>query len=219
VGDRLNGASRLEPSDAHPNGDELHPRADSAVFIARQADGGWYFVCNGNYLTSAKTGNRLYWNAAPNEYSIWNLEETGTDDLVYIVNLNAAYYGKAQALEYYNGAFTSYSKTTADAFCFRVYAVPDHVWSEPTVTLPATCETAGSAYDTCILCGETAPAEQPALGHSWTDWTVTKQPSCIEEGSADPHLYATAATRRRSRLPKNRIRTTAAAIAKTAAPI
>ena len=166
VGSRLNDASRLERSDAHPNGDELHPRADSAVFIARQTDGGWHFICNGNYLTSAETGNRLYWNAAPDEYSIWNLEETGTDDLVYIVNLNAAYYGKAQALEYYNGAFTSYSKTTADAFRFRVYAVPDHVWSEPTVTLPATCETAGSAYETCVLCGETAPAEQPALGHA-----------------------------------------------------
>lgn len=57
-------------------------------------------------------------------------------------------------------------KTTGDAFRFLVYAVPDHVWSEPTVTLPATCETAGSAYETCILCGITTPAEQPALGHA-----------------------------------------------------
>ncbi len=166
VGRRLNDASKLEPSVAHPHGDALHPRADSAVFIARQTDGGWYFVCNGKYLTSAKTGNYLYWNTKPTDYSVWNLEETGTDGLVYIVNLNAAYYGKPQALEYYNGVFTSYSRTTAGAFRFRVYAVPDHVWGPPTVTLAATCETAGSAYETCILCGGTEAAAQPALGHA-----------------------------------------------------
>ena len=165
VGRRLNDSSKLETSAAHPHGDVLHPRADTAVFTARQTDGGWYLICDGKYLTSAKTGNYLYWNVKPTDYSIWNLEETGTDGLVNLVNLNAAYYGKPQALEYYNGVFTSYSRTTGNAFRFRVYAVSDHVWGEPTVTVPATCETAGSAYTACVLCGETEPAEQPALGH------------------------------------------------------
>ena len=153
VGRRLNDSSKLEPSAAHPHGDALYPRADTAVFTARQTDGGWYFVCDGKYLTSAKTGNYLYWNTKPTDYSIWNPEAAGTDGLVNLVNLNAVYYGKPQALEYYNGVFTSYSGTTADAFRFRVYAVPDHVWGEPTVTVPATCETAGSAYRACVLCG------------------------------------------------------------------
>ena len=184
VGRRLNDASKLEPSVAHPHGDVLHPRADTAVFTARQTDGGWYLICDGKYLTSAKTGNYLYWNAKPTDYSIWNLEETGTDSLVNIVNLNAAYYGKPQALEYYNGVFTSYSRTTANAFRFRVYAVPDHVWGEPTVTVSAACETAGSAYTACVLCGETEPAEQPALGHV-LEKTEAVQPTVSGAGNIE----------------------------------
>ena len=182
VGRMANENHQLEVSAAHPHGSVLHPRDDSALFIARQTSGGWYFVCDGKYLTSAKTGNRLYWNTEPNQYSVWNPEETGTDDLVCIVNLNAAYYGRPQALEYYNGAFTSYSVTSSDAFRFRICAVPDHVWDEPTVTLAATCETAGSAYKTCILCGGTEPVEQPASGHS-LEKTEATQPTASSAGN------------------------------------
>ena len=34
------------------------------------------------------------------------------------------------------------------------------------MTLAATCEAAGSAYETCVLCGATEPAELPAAGHA-----------------------------------------------------
>lgn len=184
VGRKANETHQLEVSAAHPHGSVLHPRDDSAVFVARQTTGGWYFICDGKYLTSAKTGTRLYWNTQPNDYSIWNPEETGTDDLVSVVNLNAAYYGKPQALEYYNGTITSYSKTTADAFRFRIYAVPDHVWSKPTVTLAATCETAGNAYETCMLCGETEPAARPALGHT-LEKTEAARPTATSAGNIE----------------------------------
>ena len=184
AGRKANENHQLETSAAHPHSSVLHPRDDSAVFTARQTSGGWYFICDGKYLTSAKTGNRLYWNDEPNQYSIWNPEETGTDGLVCIVNLNAAYYGRPQALEYYNGIFTSYSKTDSDAFRFRVYAVPDHVWGEPAVTAAAACETAGSAYAACVLCGETKPVELPATGHTLKK-TEAAQPTATTEGNIE----------------------------------
>lgn len=184
VGRRATEDHKLEVSAAHPHGSVLHPHDDSAVFTARQTEGGWYFLCDGKYLASAKTGTRLYWNAEPNDYSIWNLELTGTDDLVYIVNLNAAYYGKKQALEYYNNEFTCYTKGTADAFRFRVYAVPDHVWGEPAETLAPTCETAGSANEACVLCGITEPVELPALGHTLCK-TEAVQPTATSEGNIE----------------------------------
>ena len=184
VGRKANEEHKLETSVAHPHGSVLHPRDDTAVLTAQQTTGGWYFLCGGKYLASAKTGTRLYWNAEPNDYSIWNLEQTGTDDLVYIVNLNAAYYGKPQALEFYSNVFTCFSKGTADAFRFRVYAIADHVWDEPTETLAATCVTAGAAQKACVLCGKTEPASLPALGHALCR-TEAAQPTESAEGNIE----------------------------------
>ncbi len=184
IGREANEEHKLETSAAHPHGSVLHPRADTAVFTARQTTGGWYLICGGKYLASAKTGNRLYWNAEPNDYSIWNMEETGTDNLVCIVNLNAAYYGKQQALEYYNNVFTCFSKANTAAFRFRIYAVSDHVWSGPVETIAATCETAGIAQDACILCGKAEPIEVPALGHALQK-TEAVQPTATSGGNIE----------------------------------
>ena len=52
-------------------------------------------------------------------------------------------------------------------------------------TLEATCTKDGYTGDTvCTVCGETIQAGQliPATGHSFGEWTVTKQPDCFHNG-------------------------------------
>lgn len=44
----------------------------------------------------------------------------------------------------------------------------DHVWSDGTVVLAATCTSSGSTEFTCSLCGETKSESIPILGHSWS---------------------------------------------------
>ena len=182
-------SSKLKPSAAQPRSTVLHPRYDTAVMIAQQTDGGWHLLCDGKYLTSGKTGATLYWVKEPTAYSIWNVEQDGTGSSVYIVNLNAAYNGKAQALEYYNSLFTTYSKAETDAFRFSIYAVSGHVWGDTIVTNPASCETAGNAHRCCLLCDKTQAVAQPALGHvlSKTEATepTTQSAGNIEYWSCD----------------------------------
>ena len=50
----------------------------------------------------------------------------------------------------------------------------------------ATCEAAGSKHEECTVC-HTRGEEQtiPALGHSFSDWKVTKEATCTEEGKQD----------------------------------
>ena len=166
MGKRTDDAQKLTVSQAHPLGDVLHPRDDTAIFTARQTEGGWYFICGGKYLTSAKTGVRFYWDDAPNEYSIWNVEAAGAGEPVRIVNLNAAYYGRQQAIEYYGGVFTVYSVADNDAFRLRIWAAADHVWDGGKQLLAPGCETAGSAEQTCVLCGGIRTVGLPAAGHA-----------------------------------------------------
>ena len=57
-----------------------------------------------------------------------------------------------------------------------------HVWDEGVVTAP-TCTDDGYTTYTCTVCGETKKEDgDPATGHDWSDWTVTKQTSCAEAG-------------------------------------
>jgi len=49
----------------------------------------------------------------------------------------------------------------------------------------ATCTNTGkTAGKKCSVCGEIleAPVETPALGHDWSEWAVTKEATCTEEG-------------------------------------
>ena len=49
--------------------------------------------------------------------------------------------------------------------------------------VPATCTEDGSKTVVCEDCGETISTEViPATGHSFGDWTVTKEASCFEDG-------------------------------------
>ena len=49
--------------------------------------------------------------------------------------------------------------------------------------VPATCTESGSKTVVCEDCGETISTEViPAKGHSFGDWTVTKEATCFEDG-------------------------------------
>ncbi|MCM1441517.1 MAG: hypothetical protein NC131_20265, partial [Roseburia sp.] len=50
----------------------------------------------------------------------------------------------------------------------------------------ATCEEVGwNAYEECSLCGYSTRAEIAATGHSWSDYTVTKEATCTQKGSKE----------------------------------
>ena len=51
-------------------------------------------------------------------------------------------------------------------------------WSTPT----ATCTTNGTSTRTCSACGKTETKTVEATGHSWSDWTTTKEATCTTNG-------------------------------------
>lgn len=92
--------------------------ANGAVFTVEITDDGIYFICDGKYLTSGATGNNLTLEDEVSEYSLWVLEEA--ENGWYIKNVNAAYNGNAQYIEYYF-AFTTYgfNASKADIYTFQ----------------------------------------------------------------------------------------------------
>ena len=55
--------------------------------------------------------------------------------------------------------------------------------SVTTETVAATCTEPGTKTTVCSVCGETVSTEPiPALGHAWSEWTVTKPATLTETG-------------------------------------
>ena len=52
-----------------------------------------------------------------------------------------------------------------------------------TLTTPATEEENGETVNTCKHCGFSYRRVLPAIGHTWSDWFVDKQPTCVDSGS------------------------------------
>ena len=183
AGKRLDDALKLEPKTVYLHDDVLHPGIGSAVFTAQAvSDGGWYFCCDGKYLTSGKTGTRFYWNEVPNAYSVWQIEQTGSDGFVQLVNQNAQYYGKKQAIEYYNGTFMVYSVSNSNYFRMRLYGVNNHVWDVGTQDPAPTCESVGTLHLTCVLCAATKTETLPATGNHITEIVNAKEATATEDG-------------------------------------
>ena len=183
AGKRLDDAQKLEAETAYLRDDVLHPGNSSAIFTAQAApDGGWYFCCDGKYLTSGKTGSRFYWNQEPNAYSVWSVEPTGDGGLVRLVNQSAQYYGKTQAIEYYNGAFMVYSVSNSNYFQLQLYGVNDHVWDAGTQNPAPTCKNAGTLNLTCVLCAATKTETLPATGDHITVLVNVKEATATEDG-------------------------------------
>ncbi|MBR3503380.1 MAG: peptidoglycan-binding protein [Clostridia bacterium] len=59
----------------------------------------------------------------------------------------------------------------------------DHQWQavEGRV-IPATCTEWGAHTEQCILCYETRTVDDPPLGHLWSEWQITTEPTCTEPG-------------------------------------
>ena len=82
----------------------------------------FYLVKDGKYLTTGATGGSLSFTDAADEYSIWYLEVPFEgDDVVLITNRNAVHDSKVQSVEYYNGAFTTYGRSTGKAYQMKLY--------------------------------------------------------------------------------------------------
>lgn len=143
------------------------------------------------YLTSGATGNSLSFAAAPadgaTDYALWTIDTTSG---VVVKNVNAAYNGSAQALEYYTSYdnFTTYTAATGTAFQMEIFS--DNITcTHASTTLhdaaEATCVDDGYTGDLiCDLCGETITAGIviPATGlHTYDDAHI-----CTVCGQKDP---------------------------------
>ncbi len=84
---------------------------DMAQLLVSQEEGVYTFIYDGNYLTSAPSGNGLTFEAELTDCGKWTLEASNGKWL--IKNVGANYNGNYnQALEYYNG-FTTYGLNTS----------------------------------------------------------------------------------------------------------
>ena len=86
---------------------------DAAVFELLEAgEGNWYLRCDQGYLTSADSGNALYYAGEPEACSQWAFQEGA-----YLYNPNAVYQDGEMVsrngyVEYYASTFMMYSKQT-----------------------------------------------------------------------------------------------------------
>ncbi|MBR0153532.1 MAG: hypothetical protein IJM26_07080, partial [Lachnospiraceae bacterium] len=96
---------------------------DMAYMTVAKADGVVTFELNGQYLTSADTGNGLSFSDTLTDMGRWTLEKQD-DGTWYVKNVGANYNGNHnQALEYYSG-FTTYGFKTTDAYKFQFFGTP-----------------------------------------------------------------------------------------------
>ncbi len=59
----------------------------------------------------------------------------------------------------------------------------EHTWGEWSVTVAATCTTAGTQTRTCSVCNSPETATIEATGHTYEDETVTQAPTCTQVGT------------------------------------
>ena len=158
-----------------PSNDQMLPPDNAAimevVFEANE-ETNFHLKRGDLYLTSPPTGNGLSFAAAPGadetDYGLWYLDNESVEGYTILRNVNAAYNGKQQALEYYSGAFTAYSVGTNAAYQMEIYSdvAPCTHPNPVTTTVPATCTQDGSETVTCPDCGEVlSQTVLPALGH------------------------------------------------------
>ena len=98
-------------------------RSEKMAFMTVSVTEGVYsFELDGKFLTSAETGNGLsFAEDGASDLAKWTLEQL--EDGTWIIrNVGANYNGNYnQALEYYNGAFTTYGLKDTNAYWFDFY--------------------------------------------------------------------------------------------------
>ncbi|MCI7096344.1 MAG: hypothetical protein MR939_04000, partial [Clostridiales bacterium] len=127
----------LDGTAATPVGEFVAVTEDMAVLTAVKDENGSYTftTADGKYLTSGATGNSLTLADEASDYSLWTLKPvTGG---FHIVNVNAVYKDNKQALEIYNGVFTTFSEKDTDYYLFNLYKLTDEEPTEDASDLPA----------------------------------------------------------------------------------
>ena len=126
--------SRLTGASATLSDSILTTDAANAVFtVSGNNTDGFQFVADGKYLTTGATGNSLTMADTSSDYSLWILEQNGTDGW-FIKNKAATYGNNAQYIEYYASTFTTYSKyddSDPAIYTFQFYQVTDAAQPEP----------------------------------------------------------------------------------------
>lgn len=195
-----NGA-KLSPVAELTLGDKQLGTDDATTkFVVKKGEDGYFrFVgADGSFLTSAPSGNGLSM-AQENEYSLWEFEKTGTEGVVYVHSVNAAYAdNKNQYLEVYSNAFTTYGLGSGGgAYEFMIFRLSG---SNPKPTEPTTptepteptepgtcthkyestqvaptCTELGYTVYTCARCADSYRSNfVAALGHSYAKGTCTR---------------------------------------------
>ena len=123
------------------------------VFIARIGDEGKTALVteDGRYLCSNASGGGVRLDKAPADMScaLWRLEPV--DGGFHVMNVGASYNGSHnQALEYYNGAFTTYGVGNSGAFLFNFYELSEEE-EQPALSNPFTDVKEGKYYYNAVL--------------------------------------------------------------------
>ena len=114
----------------------------AAIFDVTVNETGEYaFSVDGKYLTTGETGGSLTFNDTLTDFGLWVLEPV--EGKGYLVkNKAAAYNGKAQYIEVYNGLFTTYSykESNQKYFLLQFFKLTDEV----TILAPTADPAAGT---------------------------------------------------------------------------
>ncbi|MCR4644158.1 MAG: endonuclease [Oscillospiraceae bacterium] len=163
-------------ADTDPAAEMLYPKTELSLFYAKAAEGGFYLMTNGSYLTTNETGSTLSYTKTPTAYSIWNYttDEEGYMTLVS-VNAEASNRKTGQSgpgmLEIYNDVLqVFYTDQPGDELRFRAYVHSAHAsYDEP--------DSDGKA--TCVFCGTEYLAEQKGLGDLNEDGIVNASDAAL----------------------------------------
>lgn len=131
-GKKLTGVAAASAADEIVLSDDAVANA-AVMTVSKDAEGNYTFISKGKYLTSQPTGNGVSFADAASDYSLWTLVPANDKGLFYVKNVNAAYNGNAQSLEYFNG-FTTYGHKDNEVYQFQFYTLSEKEVATPVVT-------------------------------------------------------------------------------------
>lgn len=153
------------------------------------ANGYYTFTMDGKYLTSGESGNALFLADTASDFSLWTLESAAEEGSWYIKNVNAAYSGKGQYIEYFH-AFTMYgfSEEKKDIYTFQFFKTGEKAVCAVPAATPAGGGVAAGTTVTLTCATEGATIYYSFDNATWTKYT---EPVAINE-SCTLYSYAEA---------------------------
>ena len=141
------------------------------------------------YLTSGETGNSTFFSKEATDYSTWTLEEFNGG--YRIKSVNAKYGTTPQYLEYFSGAYVTYSykDTDRDVYTFSFYPVADDVKvtkgivNEPAVSFTSAVGAyANAAYEATFTVDAVFGVEQIAASYKLNEGEAVDAAAELVEG-------------------------------------